>query len=89
MLTIEELQSEIAEIKKRNQKVEMDKTWETSWTRKIIILILTYIVIVIFFFFAQLSKPFINAVVPSIGFVLSTLSVPLFKNWWLKNQYKK
>lgn len=89
MLTIEELQSEIVEIKKRNQKVEMDKTWETSWTRKIIILILTYIVVVIFFFFAQLSKPFINAVVPSIGFVLSTLSVPFLKNWWLKNQYKK
>jgi hypothetical protein len=84
MATFEELQLEIEEIKKRNQRVEVDKAWETSWTRKIVISILTYIVIVIFFYFAQLPKPFINAIIPSIAFVLSTLTVPLFKKWWLK-----
>lgn len=84
MATIEELQLEIEEIKKRNKRVEADKAWETSWTRKIIILFLTYIVIVVFFFFAQLPNPFINAIVPAIAFVLSTLSIPLFKKWWLK-----
>ncbi|HBV57754.1 MAG TPA: hypothetical protein DEB73_00555 [Candidatus Magasanikbacteria bacterium] len=84
MPSIEELQLEIETIKKRNQRVESDKAWETCWTRKIIILFLTYIVIVIFFFFAQLPKPFINAIVPAIAFALSTLTVPLFKKWWLK-----
>ena len=84
MTTLEELQLEIEEIKKRNQRVETDKAWETSWTRKTIILLLTYIVIVVFFFFAQLPKPFTNAIVPAIAFVLSTLTVPLFKKWWLK-----
>lgn len=84
MATLEELQLEIEKIKKRNQRVEADKAWETSWTRKIIILLLTYIVIVVFFFFAQLPKPFINAVVPAIAFVLSTLTVPLFKKWRLR-----
>jgi len=89
MPTIEELQLEINEIKNRNQRVEIDKAWETSWTRKIIILLLTYIVVVIFFFSAGLQKPFVNAIVPTIGFVLSTLTVPFFKKWWLSKFYKK
>ena len=37
------LEKEILEIKERNKKVELDKTWETSKTRKICIIILTYI----------------------------------------------
>ena len=84
MATIEELQLEIEEIKKRNQRVEAAKAWETSWTRKIVIAILTYIVIVVFFYFAGLPKPFINAIIPAVAFIVSTLTVPLFKNWWLK-----
>lgn len=84
MPTIEELQNEIEDIKKRNKLVEANKAWETSRTRKVIILLLTYIVMVIFFYFAQLPKPLINAIVPSIAFVLSTLTIPLFKKWWLK-----
>jgi hypothetical protein len=84
MPTIEELQSEIDAIKKRNQRVEADKAWETSWTRKIVILILTYLVIVIFFLGANLPKPFVNAIVPSLAFVLSTLAISPVKKWWLK-----
>jgi hypothetical protein len=84
MTTIEELKKELDEIKIRNKRVESDKAWETSWTRKLLILVLTYIVIVIFFLVAKLPDPFANAVVPSVAFVLSTLTVPLFKNWWAK-----
>lgn len=83
------LKQEINSIKERNSKVEVDKAWETSLSRKIIIAILTYAVIVLFFHFAELPKPFINAIVPAIGFVLSTLSVPIFKNLWIKRYYKK
>jgi hypothetical protein len=89
MPTIEELQLEIEAIKKRNQRVEADKAWETSWARKIIILILTYAVIVIFFFFAGLPKPFINAIVPSLAFVLSTLAISPVKKCWLNKFHKK
>ena len=81
------LEKEIQEIKQRNKKVEADKAWEISLTRKISIAILTYIVIVIFFYFAGLSKPFINSIVPALAFVLSTLSLPYLKKIWLK--YKK
>ncbi|HPN15218.1 MAG TPA: hypothetical protein PLF71_03855 [bacterium] len=88
MTTIEDLKSEIDKINARNQRVEADKAWETSWSRKLLILALTYIVVVIFFFISNLGNPFINAIVPTLGFFLSTLTVPFFKNWWLNN-YKK
>ena len=43
-----DLENEIEKIKERNKKVELDKAWETSWTRKICICTLTYIVVVIY-----------------------------------------
>jgi hypothetical protein len=83
-----EIISEIKKLKQRNKRVEADKAWETSIIRKIIVAILTYFVIVIFFHFAGLPKPFINSIVPTAGFVLSTLSLPFFKKFWVKYLYK-
>ncbi len=80
------LKNEIEELKKRNQRVEADKAWETSTARKVLISILTYIVIVLFFHFADFDKPFINAIVPTLGFLLSTFSISFFKNLWVKGR---
>jgi len=88
MSSIQELESEIDKIKFRNNKVEVDKSWETSWTRKILIAGLTYLVIGIFFYYAGILEPFKNALVPSLAFILSTFSIPFFKNLWLKYIYK-
>ena len=73
---------EIEKIKERNTRVEIDKAWEVSKTRKIIIVILTYFVIVLFFISANITNPFVNAIVPTVGFILSTLSLPYFKKIW-------
>lgn len=81
---MKDIEERIIAIERRNNKVEADKAWETSLSRKIIIAILTYGVIVTFFTFAELPKPFINSIVPTIGFVLSTLSLPYFKKLWLR-----
>lgn len=80
------IEKEIEKIKERNKKVENDKAWETSWARRIIIAILTYIVIVIFFYFASLQRPFLNSIVPALAFFLSTLTLPIFKQIWLKSR---
>jgi len=80
---MKKLEQEVNKIKERNARVELDKAWETSWTRRILIAILTYIVIVIFFYFANLPKPWINSIIPSFAFILSTLSLPLFKKIWI------
>ena len=47
-IEIEDLKKEIENIKERNKRVELDKKWETSLTRKLCICILTYIVVVIY-----------------------------------------
>ena len=88
MTTIQKLEEEINKIKERNRRVETEKSWETSWTRKFMIAILTYFVIVIFFIFIDTPDPFKNAIVPSVAFILSTLTGPLIKQWWLKNIHK-
>jgi len=80
------LKEELNRIKERNKRVELDKAWETSLTRKLIVAILTYFVIVIFFYFAGLPKPFVNSIVPALAFVLSTLSLPFFKRIWIGNR---
>ena len=84
MTSLKSLEKEIKIIKQRNKKVEADKAWETSFVRKIINAVLTYLTIVVFFFFAELSKPLINAIVPSLAFIISTSSIPFFKKIWLK-----
>ncbi len=76
-------------IEKRNKKVELDKAWETSWPRRIVIAVLTYFTIVLFFYVAQLPKPLINSIVPTSGFLLSTLSLPFFKKIWIRYGIKK
>ncbi|HOG15132.1 MAG TPA: hypothetical protein PK674_00950 [Candidatus Absconditabacterales bacterium] len=82
------LEERVLKIEQRNQKVELDKAWETSWTRRFLIAIMTYITIVLFFLVAKLPKPFINSIVPTVGFVLSTLSLPYFKKLWIKKRKK-
>jgi hypothetical protein len=86
---IKNLKIEINKLKERNTKVEADKAWETSFFRKFIIAILTYFLVVLFFYFANLSKPFLNAIVPTMGFILSTLSISILKEFWLKYFYKR
>ena len=71
-----DLENEIAKIKERNKRVELDKAWETSWTRKICICILTYIVVVIYSYLINKNNNiWLSSLVPVIVFTLSTVSL--------------
>ena len=76
--------AEIEKIHGRNKRVEIDKAWELSWTRKFIVAFLTYVVVVCFFVFAHLPDPFVNSIVPALAFIISNLSMSVFKKIWLK-----
>ena len=78
------LEKEITEIKKRNKKVEGDKAWETSWTRRILLMVFTYLAVRLYLWIIGISNPWLNAIVPAFGFMLSTLTLPFFKRVWLK-----
>ena len=84
---MKELEKEIELIKERNKRVEKDKAWETSWTRRICIMILTYIVVVIYSYIVQkYNNIFFSSIVPVIGFTLSTLSLKLVRKIWEKKK---
>jgi len=89
MATIADLEKEINKLKERNKKVEIDKGWETSLTRKILLAIFTYISIALYLKFIVGIEPWISSVVPSIGFLLSTLTLSYFKSLWIKFNSKK
>ena len=74
---------EIREIKERNKRVEKDKAWETSWTRRICIMILTYLVVIAYsYVIRKIDSIFLSSLVPVIGFTLSTLSLGLVRKIW-------
>jgi len=83
---MEELIKEIEQIKERNHRVELDKAWETSITRKLCICILTYLVVLLYsYMINKISNIYLSSVVPVIGFALSTLSLRLVRKVWEKS----
>jgi hypothetical protein len=79
------LEERVKKIEERNKKVELDKRWETSWTRKVCIMILTYIVVIIYSYIVrEYDNIFLSSLVPVIGFTLSTLSLKLVRKHWQK-----
>lgn len=79
-----DIEKRIAAIELRNRNVETDKAWETSWTRRLSIMALTYAVVVCYLYFVVHIDPWINALVPVIGYFLSTLTIGLIKQAWSK-----
>ena len=87
---MKDLEKRISDIEARNKRVELDKRWETSFTRRVSICILTYIIVLLFSYFINNSNNiFLSSLVPVIGFTLSTLSVNLIRRIWLNVINKK
>lgn len=80
---MKDLEKKISKIEERNERVELDKAWETSWTRKLCIMVLTYIVVIIYSYLVQnYDNIFLSSLVPVIGFTLSTLSLKVVRKIW-------
>jgi len=85
MLNIEE---EIKLIKERNSRVEADKSWELCWTRRLFIFFVTYLIAGIWLAMIHDSYPWLKALVPAVAYLLSTLTLPQIKKWWIKKFIK-
>jgi len=86
---MEDLKKEIEKLKARNRQVEDSKGWETSLTRRAILMLLTYVAIGAYLRAIQITDPWLNAIVPAVAFMLSTLTLPFFKKIWLKINKKQ
>ena len=78
------LSSDIQQLKSRNARVEIDKAWEVSKTRRLIICVITYFAAVLVLKIIGAENYWLGALVPVVGFLLSTLSLPIFKKMWTK-----
>ncbi|MBI2612433.1 hypothetical protein HYW59_01290 [Candidatus Kaiserbacteria bacterium] len=81
---IQNLEKEIAALKERNRRVEGDKAWETSYFRVSVVAIIVYIVVAIFLYVIGVQNFLLAALVPPVGYFLSTRSLPAIKRWWIK-----
>jgi chromosome segregation protein len=79
---------EFEESKGNEEQTDEQVIHSRSETRKFVIAICTYIAIGVFLIVINKENPWINAIVPTIGFMLSTLTLPFIKTWWKKNIYK-
>ena len=89
MEEIEQIKKEITDIKERNVRVEADKAWETSRFRMSSILILTYVVATLVMYILEIQKPFLNSLIPTMGFFLSVQSLPFLKKIWIKRYLER
>ena len=78
------IEDRIKSIEERNRKVEYDKAWELSYFRRFLLTLFTYISIGFYLQSVNIPQPWLNAIVPSVAFMLSTLTLPFFKSLWLK-----
>lgn len=85
---MKELEDRIKKIEERNKRVEGDKAWETCTLRKVLIIVFTYIFAVLYLKIADTTNPWFGAVVPCVGFYLSTQSINIIKKWWIRKYCK-
>lgn len=84
-----ELEKRVKEIEKRNKRVELDKAWETSMTRKLCICVLTYIVVICYSYLVRnYDNILLSSLVPVVGFTLSTFSLKYIRKTWEKRILK-
>ncbi|RIL09866.1 MAG: hypothetical protein DCC75_05580 [Proteobacteria bacterium] len=73
----------VSAIEARNRRVELEKAWEVSALRRYSILLLTYFLTLLVFYLIGVERFWLSAIIPTLGYLLSTLSISLLKNWWL------
>jgi len=83
----EKINAEIQVLKERNKRVETDKAWETSKLRKFAICVITYMIASLVMWAIGVQKVFLNAFIPTLGYFLSTQSLPMIKKWWIKKYF--
>lgn len=89
MANLKVLEQKINKIEQRNRKVESDKSWEISYTRRFLLILFTYLTIGFYLQAINVPRAWLNSIVPAIAFTLSTLTLPFFRKLWLKYYHNK
>jgi hypothetical protein len=85
---LQKIETELQIIRERNVRVESDKAWETSGTRVLSIAAITYVVASLVMYLIGTTNYLLNALIPVVGYLLSTQSLPAIKQSWIKKNCK-
>ncbi|MCB9988163.1 MAG: hypothetical protein H6868_02380 [Rhodospirillales bacterium] len=81
--------TDIDDIKTRNIRVEADKAWETSKTRRALITVGTYIIVGSYLIYLGVENALWHAAVPAGAYLISTQTLPLLRRLWIEHIYRK
>ena len=81
-----QIEREIEDLKARNVRVDENKAWETSFVWRIFLLLFTYVLTAVVFWAIGVRNFALNALIPALGYYLSTLSIPFLRNSWEKRR---
>jgi hypothetical protein len=82
------IEQQLEIIKQRNSRVEADKAWEASPMRIGTICVITYLIAALLLYVIGAHRFWLDALVPPLGFFLSTRSLPPIKRWWINSRYQ-
>lgn len=83
------LDERVSAIEERNARVTYDKAWEISWVRRGLIMGITYVCAFILLNILGHDGAWKHALVPVMGYLLSTLSLPPIKKMWIERKEKQ
>lgn len=82
------LQKQVDALKRRNFEKDRGKEFESSYTRVIFLMIITYCTLCAYMAFVlKTGNPFLDAIVPTVGFNISTWSLPYIKELWIQGRH--
>lgn len=85
-MQLDEMELKIRALEERNRRVEADKAWETSWARRLMIAVVTYVTAGMWLVLINDFYPWLKACIPAIGYLLSTVSLPVIQRWWMRRR---
>ncbi len=80
------LENSLKKITERNLRVEADKAWETSFLRIGFVTFITYVCTAFVFWLIGVELYMRNALIPTLGYLLSTQSLSLLRSWWISHR---
>jgi hypothetical protein len=80
----EVIRRELAKIRARNARVEREKAWEKSWTRRLVIAGATWAGAWLWLLQLHVDHAALHALVPSGAYAVSTLTLPVLRRWWIR-----
>ena len=80
---LDQIREELRELRARNLRVEREKAWETSWTRRLVITAVTWLGAWLWLLELGAERAALQALVPAGAYALSTFPLPMLRRWWI------